>query len=135
MAIGGAIGVGLFSGSRVTIRLAGPAVILSYLLGAGIALIMSYALAEMAVVHPVAGAFGVYAEKYLIPGLVLRFERLTESHRSSPSVLKSPRPVSIFLFGFRMFRSGFGVVLVSASLVALNSMQVNRLGEFEIGSQ
>src|SRR5215472_16056496 len=67
MAIGGAIGVGLFLGSSVTIRLAGPAVIVSYLLGAAIALIMSYALAEMAVVHPVAGAFGVYAETYLNP--------------------------------------------------------------------
>src|SRR5260370_42505994 len=67
MAIGGAIGVGLFLGSRVTIRLAGPGVILSYLLGAGIALIMSYVLTEMAVVHPVAGAFGVYAGKYLNP--------------------------------------------------------------------
>ncbi len=55
MAIGGAIGVGLFLGSSITIRLAGPAVILSYLLGAGIALIMSYVLTEMAVVHPVAG--------------------------------------------------------------------------------
>ena len=38
MAIGGAIGVGLFLGSSVTIHLAGPAVILSYLLGAFIAL-------------------------------------------------------------------------------------------------
>src|SRR5215469_1917310 len=65
MAIGGAIGVGLFLGSGVTIRLAGPAVILSYLLGASVALIMAYVLAEMAVVHPVAGAFGVYADKYL----------------------------------------------------------------------
>src|SRR5215831_605281 len=65
MAIGGAIGVGLFLGSSVTIQLAGPGVILSYLLGAGIALIMSYALAEMAVTQPVAGAFGVYAETYL----------------------------------------------------------------------
>src|SRR5215471_14681346 len=65
MAIGGAIGVGLFLGSGLTVRLAGPGVILSYVLGAGIALIMSYVLAEMAVVHPVAGSFGVYAEKYL----------------------------------------------------------------------
>src|SRR5690242_21282010 len=67
MAIGGAIGVGLFLGSSATIQQAGPGVILSYVLGAGIALIMSYVLTEMAVLHPVAGAFGVYAEKYLNP--------------------------------------------------------------------
>src|SRR4029077_15284036 len=65
IAIGGAIGVGLFLGSNVTISLAGPSVILTYLLGAVLALIMAYALAEMAVVHPVAGSFGIYAERYL----------------------------------------------------------------------
>src|SRR5260221_14596854 len=64
LAIGGAIGVGLFLGSSVTIRLAGPGVIVSYLLGAVIALIVAYSLVEMAVVHPVAGSFGVYAETY-----------------------------------------------------------------------
>src|SRR5438552_18303817 len=67
LAIGGAIGVGLFLGSSVTIRLAGPGVIVSYLLGAVIALIIAYALVEMAVVHPVAGSFGVYAQTYLSP--------------------------------------------------------------------
>src|SRR5262249_61206178 len=71
MAIGGAIGVGLFLGSSVTIRLAGPGVIVSYLLGAGIALIMSYVLTEMALVHPVAGAFCVFAEEYLNPSACL----------------------------------------------------------------
>src|SRR2546423_5044021 len=65
LAIGGAIGVGLFLGSSVTIRLAGPAVIVSYLLGALIATVVAYSLAEMAVVHPVAGSFGVYAQIYL----------------------------------------------------------------------
>jgi AAT family amino acid transporter len=52
MTIGGAIGVGLFLGSSITIRLAGPGVILSYLLGALIALIVAYSIAEMAVTHP-----------------------------------------------------------------------------------
>src|ERR1700757_769556 len=67
IAIGGAIGVGLFLGSTVTINLAGPGVIITYVIGAVIALIMAYALAEMAVVHPEAGAFGVWADKYLSP--------------------------------------------------------------------
>jgi AAT family amino acid transporter len=65
MTIGGAIGVGLFLGSSVTIRLAGPGVILSYLFSAIIALIVAYSIAEMAVTHPVAGSFGVYAQTYL----------------------------------------------------------------------
>src|SRR5215471_7702357 len=65
IAIGGAIGVGLFLGSSVTIELAGPGVIVSYVLGAMVAMVVAYALAEMAVVHPVAGSFGVYAETYL----------------------------------------------------------------------
>ena len=65
MAMGSAIGVGLFLGSTVTIRLAGPGVIVTYVFGALIALVMGYALAEMAVVHPVAGSFGVFADRYL----------------------------------------------------------------------
>src|SRR6266852_9089082 len=67
IAIGSAIGVGLFLGSTVTIGLAGPGVIVTYVIGAAIALVMGYALAEMAVVHPRAGSFGVYAERYLSP--------------------------------------------------------------------
>jgi L-asparagine transporter-like permease len=65
MTIGGAIGVGLFLGSSVTIRLAGPGVIFSYLFGALVALIVAYAIAEMAITHPVTGSFGVYAQTSL----------------------------------------------------------------------
>src|ERR1700709_724137 len=67
MAMGREIGVGLFLGSTVTIRLAGPGVILTYIFGALIALVMGYALAEMAVTHPVAGTFGVFADRSLSP--------------------------------------------------------------------
>jgi amino acid transporter, AAT family len=131
MAIGGAIGVGLFLGSSVTIRLAGPAVILSYLLGAGIALIMSYALAEMAVVHPVAGAFGVYAEKYLNPWAGFSV-RATYGIAQIIAIGAEVTAAGIYIsYWFPNVPQWIWVVLVSAALVALNSMQVNRLGGFE----
>jgi AAT family amino acid transporter len=131
MAIGGAIGVGLFLGSSVTIRLAGPAVILSYLLGACIALIMSYALAEMAVVHPVAGAFGVYAEKYLNPWVGFSV-RATYGVAQIIAIGAEVTAAGIYIsFWLPNVPQWVWVVLVSAALVALNTMQVNRLGEFE----
>jgi AAT family amino acid transporter len=131
MAIGGAIGVGLFLGSSVTIRLAGPAVILSYLLGAGIALIMSYVLAEMAVVHPVAGAFGVYAEKYLNPWAGFSV-RATYGVAQIIAIGAEVTAAGIYIsYWFPHVPQWIWLVLVSAALVALNSMQVNRLGEFE----
>jgi L-asparagine transporter-like permease len=131
MAIGGAIGVGLFLGSSVTIRLAGPGVILSYLLGAAIALIMSYVLTEMAVVHPVAGAFGVYAEKYLNPWAGFSV-RATYGAAQIIAIGAEVTAAGIYIsYWFPNVPQWIWVVLVSAALVALNSMQVNRLGEFE----
>jgi amino acid transporter, AAT family len=131
MAIGGAIGVGLFLGSSVTIRLAGPAVILSYLLGAGIALIMSYALAEMVVVHPEAGAFGVYADKYLNSWAGFSV-RATYGVSQIIAIGAEVTAAGIYIsFWFPHVPQWIWVVLVSVTLVALNSMQVNRLGEFE----
>jgi amino acid transporter, AAT family len=131
MAIGGAIGVGLFLGSSVTIRLAGPAVILSYLLGAAIALIMSYVLAEMAVVHPVAGAFGVYAETHLNPWAGFSV-RATYGIAQIIAIGAEVTAAGIYIsYWFPNVPQWIWVVLVSAALVALNSMQVNRLGEFE----
>src|SRR5690348_7153635 len=131
MAIGGAIGVGLFLGSSVTIRLAGPAVILSYLLGAGIALIMSYVLTEMAVVHPVAGAFGVYAEKYLNSwaGFAVRATYgVAQIIAIGAEVTAAGIYISYWLPNVPQW---IWLVLVSIALVAVNSMQVNHLGEFE----
>jgi amino acid transporter, AAT family len=131
MAIGGAIGVGLFLGSSLAIRLAGPGVILSYLLGAVIALIMSYVLAEMAVVHPVAGAFGVYAEKYLSPwaGFAVR---MTYAVAQILAVGAEATAGAIYFhFWWPNVPQWIWVVLVAAAFVGLNAVQVKHLGEFE----
>src|SRR5205807_10672612 len=63
IAIGGAIGTGLFLGSGFAIGLAGPGVLVSYVIGALIALLLMGCLAEMAVAHPTSGSFGAYAEQ------------------------------------------------------------------------
>jgi len=65
--LGGAIGTGLFYGSGFAVGMAGPAVLISYLIAAAVALIMMGALSEMAVAHPTAGSFGAYAEMYIGP--------------------------------------------------------------------
>src|SRR6185437_9968845 len=73
--LGGAIGTGLFMGSGIAIGYAGPAVVVSYAIAAFIAVVMVFSLSEMAVMHPAAGSFGVYAETYLNPwaGYVVRY--------------------------------------------------------------
>jgi amino acid transporter, AAT family len=129
--IGGAIGVGLFLGSTVTIRLAGPGVIVTYLLSAIIALIVAYAIAEMAVVHPVAGSFGVYAQIYLSPwaGFAVR---ATYAVGQIIAIGAEITAVAIyFAFWFPSVPQWAWVVSVSIGLVALNTLAVSRFGEFE----
>ncbi|MEG0386475.1 MAG: amino acid permease [Solibacillus sp.] len=57
MALGGAIGAGLFKGSSSAIDLAGPAVLIAYLLGGIILLFVMQGLAEMAVRNSEARTF------------------------------------------------------------------------------
>ncbi|MBR6014033.1 MAG: amino acid permease [Selenomonadaceae bacterium] len=64
IALGTAVGTGLFYGSTSTIALAGPAVSLSYLLGGIIVFFIMRMLGEMSVEEPVSGSFSYYANKY-----------------------------------------------------------------------
>lgn len=131
IAIGGAIGVGLFLGSSVTIQLAGPGVILSYLAGAAIAIVVAYALAEMAVVQPVAGSFGVYAETYLSPWAGFSV-RVTYALVQIIAIGAEVTAVAIyFAFWFPNVPGWLWVIAVSIGLVIINGLQVGNFGEFE----
>jgi amino acid transporter, AAT family len=133
MAMGSAIGVGLFLGSAVTIRLAGPGVIVTYLFGALIALVMGYALAEMAVVHPVAGSFGVFADRYLSPwfGFVVR------ATYAFVQILAIGAEVTAVAIYFALWFPGvppwLWVAGMAAALIAINTAQVSVFGEVEYG--
>lgn len=67
MALGSAIGTGLFYGSADAIKMAGPSVLLAYLVGGIIAFIIMRALGEMSVNNPQTGSFSRYAQDYLGP--------------------------------------------------------------------
>ncbi|HJZ73301.1 MAG TPA: amino acid permease [Vicinamibacterales bacterium] len=131
MALGGAIGVGLLLGSTVTIRLAGPGVLVTYGIGAVIALVMGCALAEMAVVHPVAGSFGVFADRYVSPwsGFAVR---ATYAFVQILAIGAEVTAVAIyFAFWFPGVPSWVWVVAIASLLVAINSARVSVFGELE----
>nr|WP_240740044.1 amino acid permease [Leucobacter triazinivorans] len=67
MALGSAIGTGLFMGSSGAIQTAGPAVLLAYIIGGAAVFMVMRALGEMVVRHPVSGSFGQYASRYISP--------------------------------------------------------------------
>jgi len=67
IAMGSALGTGLFLGSGEAIGIAGPAVILSFAIGSLIAATIALAMGEMASRHPVRGGFGTLAARYLSP--------------------------------------------------------------------
>ena len=64
IALGGAIGTGLFLGSAGVIAAAGPSMLLGYAIGGLIAFLIMRQLGEMVVEEPVAGSFSHFAHKY-----------------------------------------------------------------------
>lgn len=67
IAIGGAIGVGLFLGSGRAISQAGPGLLLSYAIGGVAIFFIMRALGELLLHRPVAGSFATYAAEYVSP--------------------------------------------------------------------
>ncbi|ATP12243.1 permease [Bartonella henselae] len=67
LALGSAIGTGLFYGSAQAIKLAGPSVLIAYCI-AGLAVFMVMrALGEMIIHNPLPGSFARYAANYISP--------------------------------------------------------------------
>lgn len=129
--LGSSIGTGLFLGSAIAVKLAGPAVILSFILAAAIALTMMWALAEMAAAHPAAGSFGLYAEMYLHPwaGYAVR---LTYWFCMMVVVGSEVVAASIYCeFWFPGTPSWVWIGLFSLVILYVNTTSIGNLGTFE----
>ena len=67
LALGTVVGGSFFLGSSIAIKAAGPAVILSYILGGGLVYLILYSLSEMTVANPAPGSFRTYCENMYGP--------------------------------------------------------------------
>src|SRR5262249_60148835 len=131
IALGGAIGTGLFLGSGLAISLAGPAVLVSYVVGALIALLLMGCLAEMTVAHPTSGSFGAYAEYYLGPlaGFLVRYAYWTSIVLAVGTEVTA---VALYMHFWFPASPGWSWILgFSALLVLVNARSVNVFGAIE----
>jgi len=131
IALGGAIGTGLFLGTTLAVRVAGPAVVLSYLIGAIVVYLMTLALGQLAVRHPTAGSFGVHAEIYQGPwaGFAVRWTYwFCQTVAIGGEVVASGVYVQHWIPGLPLW---IPVILFSAALVLVNAMHVGAFGRLE----
>src|SRR6202042_1117947 len=131
IAIGGAIGTGLFLGSGFAIGTAGPSVLVSYAIGALIALLLMGCLAEMTVAHPTTGSFGGYAEHYVGPlaGFMVRYAYWTCIVLAVGTEVTA---VALYMqFWFPTLPGWLWIVGFSALLIGVNARSVNVFGAVE----
>jgi len=131
IAIGGAIGTGLFLGSKFAIGFAGPSVILSYAIGGVITLLLMACLAEMTVAHSTSGSFGAYAEHYISPmaGFLVRY-----SYWSCVVLAVGTEVTAVaeyMEFWFQGVPAWVWVLLFSSILVIVNAISVKTFGTIE----
>lgn len=129
--IGGALGVGFFLRTSLGIHVAGPAVLLTYAIAALIGALFAGALAELAVAHPTAGSFGVYAELYVSrwAGFAIRY-----AYWFSMAAGMGGQAIAVSIYFHWWFPNLPGwiwIVGVSAGLIYLNMLNVGKFGEFE----
>ena len=131
VAVGGSIGTGLLLGSAAALEVAGPGVILSYVIAAFIAYTVAMALGELASMHPAAGSFGVYGELYL--NQYLGFLCRAAYWAAIAFSIGAELVASATYMGYWLpaVPAEIWVILFSALLLLVNLRSVGSFGRFE----
>ncbi|USK36559.1 amino acid permease (plasmid) [Bacillus sp. F19] len=131
IAMGCAIGTGLFLGSGLAIKTAGPSVLLSYGLGAFIVLLLMGCLAEMTVAHPTSGSFGTISEKYINPmaGFLVRYSYWVANVLAVGVEVSA---IAVYMKYWFPDVPGFvWILFFAAVLIYVNATSVNTFATFE----
>jgi amino acid transporter, AAT family len=131
VAVGGSIGTGLLLGSAAAMEIAGPAVILSYVLAAFICWTVTMAVGELSSAHPAAGSFGLYADLYLNPwaGFISRAGYWIAISVSVGANLVAS--ATYMRYWFPAVSALVWIALFSLVLIAINLRSVGDYGRFE----
>ncbi len=131
VAVGGSIGTGLLLGSAAALEIAGPGVILSFLLAAFINLTVTMALGELSSMHPAAGSFGVYGDLYLNhwAGFIARAGYWAAISISIGAELVAS--ATYLAFWFPSVPALVWVMIFSALLLLINLRSVGNYARFE----
>lgn len=131
IALGGAIGTGLFYGSATVVKMAGPAIILSYLIGGIVIFFIMRALGEMAVDHPVSGSFSQYAYQYWgeLPGFIAGWNYWFNYVVVGMAELSV---IGIYInYWFPTVPTWVSALVCLVAVTLINTMNVKAYGEFE----
>ncbi|MEI4800532.1 amino acid permease [Bacillus sp. FJAT-51639] len=130
MALGGAIGTGIFKGTSETVSIAGPAVIFSYLFAGLLLLVVMSALAEMAIAYPGMNMKG-FIRKALGPKVSFVIGWMYCFMLLVVCVIEVIAAGSFLQYWFPAM-SLWSLSFISAIfIVAINFMNVKHYGEFE----
>lgn len=131
IALGGAIGTGLFFGAAKSIQITGPSIVAAYVLGGIVMYIIMRALGEMVVHEPNSGAFSHYANKYVgdylgfLSGWYAWFEYTIVC-------MLEITAVTVFLdLWFPYIPHWITIAAILVIFFVVNIINVNMFGEFE----
>ena len=130
IAIGGAIGTGLFMGSAFAIGFAGPSVLLSYAIGALITLLLMGCLAEMTVAHATPARSAPSPSTCVGPlaGFLVRYAYWAAILAVGTEVTA----VAMYMkYWFAGIPEWVWIISFSTLLIGLNASSVKAFGNFE----
>lgn len=131
IAIGGAIGTGLFYGSAVAIGFAGPSVILGYILVGLFVLMVLRSMGELNVDEPSSGSYSYYSNRELGP-VYGYLSGWTAWYTSTAATMAEIVVVGIYInFWYPSFPTWVTGLIFLAVLTTVNLMSVKFYGEFE----
>lgn len=131
LAMGGVIGSGLFVSSGVGIKLAGPGIVLSFVLAGTLAMLVMRMMAEMAAAIPSSGSFSVHAERAFGPWAGFAIGWLYWAALVVVLAVEATAAAIIVNSWLPGIPQWALVLLFMAVLTAVNFAAVSRFGELE----